>query len=48
MTHRTDHSLVARDLDELKTRLSTTEAKVYYFVLIVPPGPGLRLYETIR
>ena len=38
MTHGTDHSLATRDLDELKTRLSTTEAKVCYFVLVIPQG----------
>ena len=38
MTHGTDHSLATRDLDELKPRLSTTEAKVCYFVLVLPQG----------
>ena len=36
--NRTDHALGTRDLDEPKTRLSTTEAKVRYFVLIIPQG----------
>ena len=37
MTHETDPSLTG-DLDELKTRLLTTESKVRYFVLIIPQG----------
>ena len=38
MTHGTDHSLVTRDLDELKTRLSATESKNHYLAFVIPEG----------
>ena len=37
MTHGTDHSLVTRDLEELKTRPPTTESKDRYFVFVISP-----------
>ena len=38
MTHGTDHSLVTSGLNELKNRLSTTEAEDRYFVFVIPKG----------
>jgi len=38
MTHRIDHSLAPKGLDELKKRLSTTKAEDRYFVFIIPQG----------